>query len=181
MEEEIELIKDEELREFAKYCMERVPEYFFHVAASSTGKYHPDYTLGEGGLVRHVKAAVKIADCLLSLEQNQGLNRDCIIFALIFHDCLKHGKEDSGYTVHEHPELAADFISDMYDEYPNANCLYNDQINNICECIDSHMGEWNTSTRSDRILPKPRAEEEQFVHMCDYLASRKFITIEVGD
>ena len=75
MEEEIELIKDEELKKFAKYCMDKVPEYFFHVAASSTGKYHPAYTLGEGGLVRHVKAAVKIADCLLSLEQNKNLDK----------------------------------------------------------------------------------------------------------
>ena len=84
MKEEIELIKNEELKKFAYFCMDKVPKYFFKVAASSTGKYHPSYTLGEGGLVRHVKAAVKIANSLLDLEQNQDLNRDCIIFALIF-------------------------------------------------------------------------------------------------
>ena len=177
LKQEIELIKNEELKEFAYHCMEHVPEYFFHVAASSTGKYHPSYTLGEGGLVRHVKAAVKIADSLLSLEQNHHLDRDCIIFALIFHDCLKHGKEDSGHTEFLHPEMASDFIQELYDKQDVS-------ISNMCailNCIDCHMGEWNTSKYSEKSLEKPTSHEEQFVHMCDYLASRKFINVEVGE
>ena len=179
MKEEIELIKNEELKKFAYFCMEKVPQYFFKVAASSTGKYHPAYTLGEGGLVRHVKAAVKIASCLLDLEQNQNLNRDCIIFALIFHDCLKHGKEESGHTVFLHPKLAADFIWDLAHEYQGK--LNEQLIEIICNCIDSHMGEWNTNKYDTETLEKPFTEEEKFVHMCDYLASRKFLNVEVGD
>lgn len=176
LKEEIELIKDEKLKEFAYYCMERVPEYFFHVAASSTGKYHPAYTLGEGGLVRHVKAAVKIADSLLNLEQNKNLDRDCIIFALIFHDCLKHGKEDSGHTEFLHPKIASDFILNLYDEYDG---FFRNMIE-ILNCISTHMGEWNESKYSDETLFKPTSDEEKFVHMCDYLASRKFINVEFG-
>ena len=33
-------------------CLEVIkllPDYFFVVPASSTGKYHPDYALGDGG------------------------------------------------------------------------------------------------------------------------------------
>lgn len=176
MEEEIELIKDEDLKKFAKYCMEKVPDYFFKVAASSTGKYHPTYTLGEGGLVRHVKAAVKIAECLLSLEQNKNLNHDVIIFALIFHDCLKHGKEDSGHTEFLHPIMAADFIDDCYVEYGKRIKV----IEDIECCIDSHMGEWTTNKYTTAKLPKPETDNEKFVHMCDFLASRKFITVEVN-
>lgn len=177
MKEEIELIKNEELKKFAYFCMEKVPKYFFKVAASSTGKYHPAYTLGEGGLVRHVKAAVKIANCLLDLEQNQNLDRDCIIFALIFHDSLKHGKEDTGHTEFLHPIIAADFIEDCYSEYGKRIS----NIDHILTCIDSHMGEWNTSKYSTTNLPKPETEEEKFVHMCDYLASRKFLNVELGE
>ena len=181
MEEEIELIKDEELRNFAKYCIERVPEYFFKVAASSTGKYHPTYTLGEGGLVRHVKAAVKIAESLLELEQNDDLDHDVIIFALIFHDCLKHGKEDSGHTEFLHPVMAADFIWDLFVEYPELDTSKSNLIETICNCIETHMGKWNTNKYSVEELLKPVTMEEEFVHMCDFLASRKFITVEVGE
>lgn len=183
MEEEIDLIKNEELKKFAKYCMERVPEYFFKVAASSTGKYHPAYTLGEGGLVRHVKAAVKIAESLLTLEQNQNLDHDVIIFALIFHDCLKHGKEDKGHTEFLHPKLAADFIWDLYLEYvnyPDSKDIKGIAIDDICDCIDSHMGEWNTNKYTDEMLETPYTDNEKFVHVCDYLASRKFINVEVN-
>lgn len=178
MEEEINLIKNEDLRKFATYCMEKVPEYFFKVAASSTGKYHPAYTLGEGGLVRHVKAAVKIAESLLELEQNKNLDHDVIMFALIFHDCLKHGKQDSGHTEFLHPKLAADFIWDSFCDYSDREKIMG--IDDICDCIDSHMGEWNTNKYTDEILETPLTDNEKFVHMCDYLASRKFITVEVS-
>ena len=181
MEEEIKLIKNEELRKFAEYCMEKVPEYFFKVAASSTGKYHPAYTLGEGGLVRHVKAAVKIAESLLELEQNNYLDHDTVIFALIFHDCLKHGKEDSGHTEFLHPDLAADFIWDLYLDYPECKKLSEIQIEDICDCIASHMGEWNESKYCNEKLDTPQTAEEELVHTCDFLASRKFITVEVGE
>ena len=40
------------------------------------------------------------------------------------------------------------------------------------------MGPWNTSQYSDVVLPIPKAPMEKFVHMCDYLASRRFILLE---
>ena len=66
--QEIDFIKDDKIRNFAKVAVSSLPDYFFEVAASSTGKYHPSYALGEGGLLRHTKAAVRIANDLLSLE-----------------------------------------------------------------------------------------------------------------
>ena len=45
-----------------------LPEYFFEVAASSTGKYHPVYALGVGGLVRHTIAAVEIANEMYRMD-----------------------------------------------------------------------------------------------------------------
>lgn len=46
---ELQLIKNQDLRAFAEYCLARVPEYFFTIPASSTGKYHPPFSLGRGG------------------------------------------------------------------------------------------------------------------------------------
>ena len=57
-ERELSYIKDENIKEFAKRIIEDADEYFFTVPASSSGKYHPDFARGEGGLVRHTKAVV---------------------------------------------------------------------------------------------------------------------------
>ena len=46
------LIKTEKIREFVLNFLENeVPEYFKTIPASSSGKYHPASSLGEGGLV----------------------------------------------------------------------------------------------------------------------------------
>ena len=46
----------------------------------------------------------------------------------------------------------------------------------------SHMGRWNTNEYNpDIILPLPKTVEEKFVHMCDYLASRKFINVNFDE
>ena len=92
---ELSFIKDSKIREFTIKAIEVLPDYFFKVAASSTGKYHPQYALGEGGLVRHTKAAVRIALELFRCETVTGHFpdevKDIIISALILHDGAKHG------------------------------------------------------------------------------------------
>ena len=62
---ELGYIKDERIRNSLKTMLNLLPEYFYQIPASSTGKYHPEFTLGDGGLVRHVRAAVRIAYELL--------------------------------------------------------------------------------------------------------------------
>ena len=65
---EIGYIKKERYRDNIKKLISYLPDYFFEIPASSTGKYHPHYALGEGGLVRHTKVAVRIAYELLNDE-----------------------------------------------------------------------------------------------------------------
>lgn len=173
---ELSYIQNIDIKEFARYALNNLQDYFYKVPASSTGKYHPSYALGDGGLVRHTKAAVGFANHLLQLEQYQQIfderQRDMIIVALLLHDGVKHGNDGSRYTVHEHPKLMADWIvqSELFEEVlPQEDRLY------IAHCIASHMGSWNTNKRSKIVLPKPQTESQKFVHMCDYLASRKNI------
>lgn len=173
---ELSLIRDEKLRYFIQeYLNKFVPDYFYVVPASSSGKYHPQYALGDGGLVRHTKACVVIAQHLLSLEQNAKLNKshDEIISALIIHDTFKQGLGRS-HTKFEHPILSARAIGLFAKEY------YPDMVEKatyIATLVASHMGQWNR--RDSMVLPKPKTAEEQFVHMCDYLASRQDITVDV--
>lgn len=172
---ELELIEDDEIRGLIETCLRLAPGYFFSIPASSTGKYHPKYALGEGGLVRHTKAAVKIANDLLNLEQYNHLNKTQIISALILHDIVKKGRIESNHTVFEHPKLAAEFLMEVYLDSEISSMKVARNVDEICKLIKSHMGQWNTNKHSDSSLPKPTGEGEQFVHLCDYLASRKYL------
>ena len=42
-ENEYLYIKNDDLKEDAKYLVSKLPDYFFKVDASSTGKYHPSF------------------------------------------------------------------------------------------------------------------------------------------
>jgi len=172
-ENELFLIKNPEIKQFAQKILTIVPDYFYVIPASSTGKYHPQYCLGEGGLYRHVQAAIKIACHMMRIEQCEFADdeKDIIIVSLMFHDCWKSGESNSGHTVHEHPLIAAHKIMQEINDDDLKYAIP------VCENISSHMGSWTTSDKSNFILPKPKTEMQKFVHLCDYLASRKDIEV----
>lgn len=101
-EKEINYINNPRYKENAKTLVSMLPDYFFEDQAASTGKYHPSFTLGKGGLVRHTKAAVRIAKELFDDESISGAythnEKDLMMLALIMHDGLKSGLEKSEYT-----------------------------------------------------------------------------------
>ena len=176
--QELNYIRDKNLRLWvAKYLDTCVPTYFFSVPASSSGRYHPAYTLGEGGLVRHTKAVTQIAEELLKLEQYADLPHDEIITACIIHDTFKHGVVDAGHTVFEHPMIASEKFTDFMAKSHAPVSI--SQVALISSCVATHMGQWNKSDRSSVVLNKPVRREQEFVHMCDYLASRKNISVKV--
>ncbi len=172
-------IEDEGLRNDAKYLVSHLPDYFFKVDASSTGKYHPKYAAGDGGLTRHVKSACKFANELLSNpiigKPYSGRDKDLIIIALLIHDGLKYGKaEKEQYTRFDHPLLACEYAKENAENLS----MTSEELEKMANAVASHMGPWNTSQYSDVVLPVPKAPMEKFVHMCDYLASRRFINLD---
>lgn len=174
---EINYMKNEKYRKNAETLLELLPDYFFEVPASSTGKYHPSFAAGEGGLVRHTKAAVRIAYELLNSmigDPFKDEEKDLMIFALIFHDSLKHGNPKEQYVKFEHPLLAANFIRENQDK----TSFTNNEIEFITNVIQSHMGPFTTNKYSNITLPKPQNKYQKFVHMCDLLASKKFLDIK---
>ena len=58
---ELDYIKNERLRNFTGYVLDKLPDYFRHIGASSSEKYHSKQCLGEGGLMRHTKFAIAVA------------------------------------------------------------------------------------------------------------------------
>ena len=178
---EFSYIEDGSLRKDAKYLISKLPDYYFEVDASSTGKYHPKYASGKGGLSRHIKSAVKMAHELLldpSISKPYtSRDKDLIIISLLIHDGLKYGKVKETYTRFDHPILIRDFVEEEKDNLS----MNSDDIEKVKNAVASHMGPWNTSNYSSVILPLPKAPMEKFVHMCDYLASRRFINLEFDE
>lgn len=179
--DEYNYIKNDDYRKDIKFLISNLPDYFFEVPASSTGKYHPKYTLGDAGLVRHTKAAVRLGYELLCNPIIGGKytdrEKDLMIMGLLIHDGLKSGKEKSRYTKVEHPLLVCDFIKDNMDSLS----MEDEDIEFMCEVISSHMGPWNKDFDGNEVLPVPKTKYQSFVHMCDFLASRKAILFEFDD
>ena len=170
---ELSYIVDEDIKESLAIMIDKIPDYFFTIPAASTGKYHPSFAQGDGGLVRHTKAAVRMAYELYGIYKFPQRTKDLIIMALVLHDSVKKGIEETKWTLHDHPLIACEFIRNNKSELK----LNNDDIEFVCGCISGHMGKFNTCDYSDVILPLPKTPEQKFVHMCDFLASRKVINI----
>lgn len=176
---EIGYIKDSERQADLKTLIGLLPDYFFEIPASSTGKYHPKFAAGDGGLVRHTKVAVRIAYELLNNEtvgmKYGDKDSDLILMALTLHDGLKCGINHEKYTQFDHPLLVSKFIMENKEKLS----LDIDDIRKVCSMIESHMGQWNYDNYTKReVLPKPRTAEQRFVHMCDFLASKKFLDVK---
>lgn len=173
--DELLCLKNVKIREYFEKAVELLPDYFFEVAASSTGKYHPDYATGEGGLVRHTKAFFAILFELLKLEfiPFGEDEKDIMLGAALVHDGWKHGAEKSAYTVADHPLVATDMLS----RAESLRGLLTEEQEKLCYgVIAAHMGQWNSDYKSKKeILPKPTTWQEFMVHVADYLASRKYL------
>ena len=173
-------IANDDIREFAKVLVDGLPDYIWHVGASSTGKYHPAYSLGDGGLMRHQIAVVRFLNYFFELEQYNtkftSREMDLMRVAGLCHDGRKSGEqtdyERSKFTKFDHPLQMANVIRSYDGQYLN-----HDELEFMAHCIESHMGQWSTDRKSSVVLPKPMDEYQYFVHLADYLASRKDLTM----
>lgn len=158
----IKLIQSQVIRDFVTDFLDtKVPEYFKTIPASSSGKYHPCTSLGEGGLVRHTIAAVKIGFYIVNL---QHLNltqeeKDYVIAALILHDTFKQGYgKGEGYTTQDHEIIAS-------------NEIEKEGFKQLADLVKTHMGQWGKFSKIETQL-------QFYVHLADYLASRKQIVVD---
>lgn len=140
---------------------ECAPLDFFLIPASSSGKYHQDYELGVGGLVRHTKAAMEVARTLFPLWDFTPGEEDLIMAALALHDLAKPSKT--------HPievKLLLEPIRDMWYK----------EVEGVVDLIETHHGQWDNFGK----MPRPKSTRQKFVHLCDYLASRKNIAVDIN-
>lgn len=199
---DIKFIKSKHLQKIVANTLDASPECIQYIAASSTGKYHPEFSLGTGGLVRHIKATVGFAYALIESSVLEGMlkaenpsggyntNYEDIVYAsLILHDCCKARDDDEEHrTQFAHPLLAATLFKNTANKYIEEN------KDNICDedmirlkeviplierCVVSHMGKYNRSKyEKDVVLLKPTTVLEWFVHQCDLLSSRRYLDFD---
>lgn len=202
-QKEINYIDNEHLKNIVVETLDSAPECIVHIPASSSGKYHPVYSLGEGGLMRHIKAAVGMAHSLIATDifknfifdsdidsepslQDIVAYADVTYAALILHDCCKPDNTSKHRTQFDHPLKASELFVKTAKEYlKNNNVSSKDMqyfkivIPAIKSAIASHMGQFNTAPYAKGIvLPTPRTPIEKFVHLLDFLASRKFLIFD---
>lgn len=171
---ELDRFENSDIKEDTIELIKGLPDYFFVVPASSSGKYHPLCDLGNGGLVRHTKVVCRVAEEYFRndlFNMFDSRRRDLIRMSLILHDGFKNGMIDCKFTVINHPLLIANYVYD---------CKYKlkistDEVNTVIRLLSTHMGPWVEDKYGNTVLPVPQNYDELFVHNCDYIASRKFL------
>lgn len=170
---EILLIQSEDLRDFVRWYFDtHVGEWFWKSGASSSGKYHPQFAQGEGGLVRHTRAVCMFCEELLRMSTYAYMRdeyKDYARVACLLHDTCKYGNADEENTdcYKEHGALAASEVALAWFEFFGTPCP-----ELLTMAIRSHMGQW-TEKREDR----PFTNIDRLVHLADYVASRSFLDI----
>lgn len=175
---EINYIKDANLKAFATELIANAEDYFFTVAASSSGKYHPTFSLGVGGLTRHTRCVAYFA---MSAGESYNFDQhttDLLVIAALAHDIKKQGNGSSGYTVREHPLYGADYVLDI--QAQNPKLITKKDAEKVAGAIRSHMGKWEGTREwvkdvNKELFPMPKDGFEQALQMADYVASRKYI------
>jgi len=183
--EKAELVFEEELkdvhhvREFVLDCFEKLtPDYFWEVAASSSGKHHPKITNRKHGLIIHTKLCVwwgkKIAQSFYSYDL------EVVIASLLLHDLQKFGTEMSvydgkptlaNYTSTHGMILAVQMRQLLKDQ--NKTVSYG-KFETITACVGLHMGKWTDELLGDKWIKEYRNNDNvKIVQLADYCASRK--------
>lgn len=190
-QEQLKTFETEDIKQFTVLCLEELPEYFFSVPASSTGRHHNAVDCLECGLVFHTKAAFTILNYILEIEKLNPVykfssrERDLMRCAILLHDGFKQGTQEEYNSTEEHstqflhPLFAAKFVLGHKD----CGVINRKEISKISSLIASHMGTWNEREDTPDVrLPIPVLPEEKVVHLADYLASRENIILtELGD
>jgi 23S rRNA maturation-related 3'-5' exoribonuclease YhaM len=164
--DEIVLIQAMDIRQFTIDSLNNAPDYFFEAPASSTGKYHPQCTLGKGGLVVHTKRVVFFANRVCDGWGIVAGPRDIVLSASILHDIAKTGRGAGSFENYEnHPINAIKYLASLNTE-PTKERIVN--------CIKFHMGRWTPASIKKNL--EDYTILEFAMTTADFLAATKDVT-----
>lgn len=169
----LETFETEEMRDYCEDMIKLENDRLFSTPSSTSLKYHNATQCKPGGHMYHVLMACEVMNYILGLDYikekyPKPKQRDCFRIAICLHDGVKLGWGDSKYTLHEHPQLAAEWIENTKVEHD-----IDPRLKKYCaRLVASHSGQWTSSPRSSVVLPKPENDERFLIHLCDYISSR---------
>ena len=172
---EFAYIKNENLKKFAEEVIANADDWFFVEPASLSGKYHPTFSLGEGGLVRHTRCVAYFAMAMAESMNFNDEDSDLIIIAALAHDIKKH--DNNKNYMREHPLLASEYLCTIMEKF-SEDIITNEQVQKICCAVASHMGKWEAKEpwlKGKEPFPMPLNDFEKALQAADYIASRKKI------
>ena len=169
-------ITTSEVRNLLAVILANLPEYWWVIPASTSGKYHPQFALDKGGLKRH---SIVVSYFARRNATAMGMNDywvDVLTAAGLVHDGFKAGENDipaeQCHTVHEHPVLMAAYLRREF----TGNRVAED----MAHVIESHMGKWNTSKYSDAVLPTPQDIPQAVLSGADMAAATPELAMAPG-
>lgn len=187
--DELRKIRDSKIKNFVIAVFEKLcPDYFWTVPCSTSDKYHPQVSLGVGGLIRHTKLAVWWGlELIRALGSSPDLKsiptvqlQDEVIATLLLHDLIKNGKGlgpdghplESGITGTHGVTLANKIMLTVLFQHVNSD---DSPFFRIVWGIAGHMGIWTTDPvyRPENIEGTERKAFANLIHLADYCASRK--------
>jgi HD superfamily phosphohydrolase YqeK len=175
--EEIELIKDENIKSFVRSILLR-SEDFWKIPASFSGKWHPPDERAESGNVLHTKRVVRVAKVLSDSYSLSEDDRDIVYAACLLHDItkgVKYGNSNECAYDPMHPYTVAKFIKECqeYDkkyanEMQSSTILLSEEVvQSILRLIRCHLGPWSPVPET-----VPITYLDMIVHMSDNVASK---------
>lgn len=175
---ELDYINIPDIKEWTKKTLNNVPNYFWIAKASSSGRWHPECTNKEGGLIVHVKRVVYLANRLCEGWGITSVDRDIVISACILHDIAKvpSTKFMHLYGMNVTDE---DFTNHPLNAYKYFVWNDNSYIYRIKKAIELHMGLWTPDK-----IKKPLYEYsliELAVYTCDFMATTKTLITPVDN
>lgn len=167
---EVAQIDDVNIRLFVTETLKQINPIHAVKPASSTGKYHPKYASGEGGLIRHIKVVVHNVIELIRATPAVEREKDELIAAAILHDMWKYPVgRDNEYTAFDHPALGAQYCKEHGQE-------------TIGRLIGAHQGIWTTSRQMVGFEnAKPEKFDEYILHYADYFASKAYLACDFDE
>lgn len=172
-EREIQKVQSIEYQDFLRYYFDTyVGNWFWNSGASASGKYHPEFARGNGGLVRHTRAVVWICEELMRMSSYSYMKdeyKDYALMACLLHDTAKYGtdSEENADCYKNHGAIAASAVNEAWESY-----FHRPAPEFLLLAIKSHMGQW-VENKEDR----PFTNIDRIVHLADYIASRSFFDI----
>lgn len=195
----------EEILEYFKEVVTKIPDAIFYKPASSSGKYHNSQQIGKYGQLIHIYMFSDILNMLLDLEYNKYkfpdlIERDLMRCVPVLHDICKYGVFGTRtHTTSKHPLMAKEKLIKINNQKNFNHPLEKDQLQMLCEMCERHSGEWNIWKDKTIIygadgywgechyetetgeMEKPQNDRDILIHECDMLASRTFLTYIIPD